>query len=180
MFGPVEASRRTKVPERTIRGWAFEQGLKAPEGTDREAAKVAEVAAVIAGGEPKVTAADVEEARLTIEEKAKLKRQIIRHDLLEKIHDALRRMDESHLEFFPLKDTLAQATYPKAPANAFRAYAQAFATLFKEYRLESGESTDRTEQTQRILDVVHDDHERQLLKRVLDMALEDDEVKPEA
>lgn len=97
---------------------------------------------------------------------------MLQKQLLEKLRDALDRMDEAHLEFFPTKDDVMERTYPKAPANAFKAYAQAFATLFKEYRLEVGEATDRPETTTRILDEVKGDHEREAIKRMIDLGLQ--------
>ncbi len=175
MFGPTEASKRTKVPERTIRGWAALAGVKVPALIEKEAAKVTEVAAVLAPGSPQVTAAEVQEARITIEQQNELKRRMINQDLLKQIHNALLRMDEPHVEFFATKDDVVSRTYPKAPSNAFRNYAQAFSILYREFRLESGEATDRTEHSESILAVVKDETERRRLITILDMALEDEQ-----
>lgn len=129
---------------------------------------------VAAASEGAPTAAMVADAVMSLEQKAKLKRQLIREDLLEKIHDMLRRMDQPHTEYFPVKDDVLTRVYPTAPHSAVRNYAVAFATLFKEYRLEAGEATDRPEATTRILDVVKDDHERELLRKAIDKAIEDE------
>jgi hypothetical protein len=113
---------------------------------------------------------------LDIDARLRLQRNMIRTDLLDRIQDALHRMIEPHLEFFPVRDAVIPQTYPKAPAVAFRAYAQAFATLMKEYRLEVGEATDRTDNTTttRILDEVKNDHERAALKKAIEEALRED------
>lgn len=72
------------------------------------------------------------------------KRAAAREMMLDRVLDALARMDEPHIEFVG-KDG-DQVTYPKAPAAAFGTYASSVATLIKTYRLEMGESTSKPEQ----------------------------------
>lgn len=79
------------------------------------------------------------------QEASKARQQVLRTTLREllllKACDALARMDEPHIDFKG-KDAF-QVTYPKAPAGAFKQYADAAATLLDKYRLEMGEDTSR-------------------------------------
>lgn len=100
-----------------------------------------------------------------------LQRDNINGEILAKMQRIVARMAEAYTEFVGYKDGVERVEYPEPPAPAMRAFAAALALLYKEYRLEQGEQTDRKETTERILDVVRDDHEREALKKVLDTIL---------
>jgi hypothetical protein len=172
--GLLEAAKQTGIAQRTLRNWMNEANVPiVPKQVLRAAEEIADqVIAARTGQVP--TSVEVTDAVLTLEAKTKLKRAMIREDLLERIHTMLARMEEAHLEFFPVRDDVLSRTYPKAPAAAVQKYAQAFALLFKEYRLEAGEATDRPAATTWSLDVVTGDHERDMLKRAIEVVLGSD------
>jgi transposase-like protein len=128
--GPTEAGRLTGVKPGTIRSWCSRSGV-ATEAAERTAA-----------------ATDAAKAR------RETKREELRTLLIEKAVDLVNRMDEEHIDFRG-KDA-GRVTFPKAPAQACQQYATAAAILLDKFRLELGESTDRTARvTEPVTDAEH-------------------------
>lgn len=118
--GPTETARLTGIPVGTIKSWVVRNH-------------------VVAGMQvPERVRAAVEMSQL----RTKQRRSEIGSRLIEKVHDALSRMDEPHVEFVGREGV--QVEYPKAPASAFRMYALAVESLIRVFRLEGGESTANT------------------------------------
>lgn len=142
--GPSEAARRLGMPEPTVALMGKRAGAKSNAHGSMRA------------------------ANLMRAEIFRQRREELAAQMLDKVRDALVRMDEPHVEFAGKDAT--RVVYPKAPAGAFRDYAAAAATLMKEIRLERGESTERVEQ--RLPDLVRDDQERTILRGILIAELE--------
>ncbi len=117
--GPSEASRQTGIAKATIGTWAKEAGVRtfAPQ-------KTAEATEMRRGQNA-------------------LRREDVKHRLLEKALTALERMDE------PVTAHVGQegkeVTYDKPTASDFRHYAISAAILIDKLRLEGGETTARPE-----------------------------------
>lgn len=120
--GLCQSAKLTGIPKSTIRDWAKAEGIH----TDGSAKTVAATEAAKA--------------------KADRLRKELHARLLEKAVDLLGRMDEPHIDFKgggPLGPS--EVTFPKAPADACKAYATAVGILIDKYRLETGEVTAREE-----------------------------------
>ena len=142
------------IPKTTIEGWALEAGIRSE------------------------LIPATREATLTVMEQRKLKREVIRGKLLDRIEGVLDRFDAEHIDY---KGSAAdKVTFPTAPAAAVRDYSQAIATLLREYRLETGEAGDRSESTTRVGDLVRNDHEQKLLENLIRAGMELEQAPPEA
>ncbi len=114
--GAAEAARQTGAGARTIRRWADEAGMAAAR--DKNLTDAAE--------------------RLTRQSTAQ--RAEIRVDLLDRIADVLKRMDEPHIDFRGKDAT--QVEWPTATSGDVKNYAVSFGILLDKYRLEMGEATE--------------------------------------
>lgn len=119
--GTAEAARLSEISPRTIRRWANEDGLAAAR--DKNLSDAGE--------------------HLKIQHETM--REELRVRFLETALDALDRMTEEHVDYRG-KDA-KRVTWPMAPAREMKDYATTAAIMVDKYRLEMGESTDRTEHT---------------------------------
>jgi transposase-like protein len=115
--GPRAASRKTKIPARTISSWAKRAGLKT-----EVVAKTAEATEAAAARATRI-------------------REELRAKLLDKALEVLGRMDVEHIDFRG-KDA-KKVTFPRPSPTGVREYAVAVGVLLDKDRLEMGESTDR-------------------------------------
>jgi len=114
--GAAEASRRLKIPARTIRDWANKAGVVAVADTKK-----------------------TETARATQERRITEKRAKLRELMLDQAIDLMGRMNQPHIDF---KGTGAQQVeYPTPRSGDVRNYAVAVAVLVDKFRLESGDPT---------------------------------------
>jgi len=116
--GTAEAARLFGVSPRTIRRWANEEGLAAARDK---------------------TLTDAGE-RLKVRHETM--REELRVRFLESALDALDRMTEEHVDYRGKDAT--RVTWPMAPAREMKDYATTAAICVDKYRLEMGETTDRT------------------------------------
>lgn len=122
--GAAEASRRCGVPSGTITSWANRAGLASVRSEQTRAAT-----------EAKRIDAEARRAR-------------IRETILERIDQVLDRMHASY-QFVAGKDG-DRVSLDLPPADAVRNFAVALGVLIDKYRLEMGEATGRTENTERV------------------------------
>ena len=120
--GTAEAARQTGVTARTINNWAQQAGATVSQERDK-----------------------TEAAREALAAKNANRREHIRHLILEKAEDLLGRMDEPHADFKVVDKRIEQVEWVKARSGDVKNYAVAFAVLIDKYRLEMGETTNRTE-----------------------------------
>lgn len=114
--GAAEASRRTGINKRSISRWANAADVSADR--DKNLIDAAE--------------------RLTKQSTAQ--RAAIRVDLLDRVADVLKRMDEPHIDFRGKDAT--QVEWPTATSSDVKNYAVSFGILLDKYRLEMGEATE--------------------------------------
>lgn len=125
--GLTAAGRETGIPKMTIWRWAKATGTVTVTVTPAEKVEMA------AAG------------RLANAERLAVVREGLRQHLIEKADDLLDRMDEPHVDFKGAK--AEEVIYPRAPAGAVQNYATSVGILIDKFRLESGESTAKTEVT---------------------------------
>ena len=114
--GAAEAARLSDINVRSIRRWAKAADVSADR--DKNLTDAAE--------------------RLTKQSTAQ--RAAIRVDLLDRIADVLKRMDEPHIDFRGKDAT--QVEWPTATSGDVKNYAVSFGILLDKYRLEMGEATE--------------------------------------
>ena len=128
-LGPYRASKRLGMPQRTLAGWSKKTGVST------------------SGQEKTKAATQARETRIAA------KRAELKELLLEKAVDLAHRMDEPHIDFKsagPMGPV--EVTFPRAPADACRAYATSIGILIDKFRLEGGEVTSRDELRQVLLE----------------------------
>jgi len=113
--GPREASRATGVPHETIKTWARRQGLRM-EAIDYK-----------------------RDTRDLMVASRQVRREEIRSKMLDAIDEGLRRMFTPYVDYAG-RDA-RRVEYDLPPAEAFRGFAQAVATMLRELRTELGETT---------------------------------------
>lgn len=118
--GTSETSRRTGIPQRTIRRWANEEGLTAARSKALEE-----------GGE-------------MLSKTVAVMRSESQVKLAERILDLLDRMEESHIEYKAAGSEMHRLEYEIATSTDVRNYASAVKDLLTLLRLELGEHTSRT------------------------------------
>jgi hypothetical protein len=163
--GLTSAARETGIPKMTIWRWAKVTGTVTATVTPTKKAEV------MAAG------------RQANAERIVVVREGLRLHLIEKADDLLDRMDKPHVDFKG-KDA-QEVTYPVAPAAAVQNYATSVGILIDKFRLESGETTAKTEHSGTVegrIDVVNwrpDDAFLARYARVLQEAglLDDDEPR---
>ncbi len=121
--GAAYTARQTGINKRTISRWAQEANLSA----DRDLA-------LTEGGERLAKMHEV----LRLEARALM---------IEKIVDLLERLDVPHVEFKAAGAEIHKLVHPIATSGDVRNYVTSVKALVESYRLEMGESTDRTEHT---------------------------------
>ena len=119
--GTAEASRRTDIPRRTIRHWANHEGLAAARDL-----------VLTEGGE-------------RLAKTYKVMRAEARVLMVEKITDLLERMDQPHVEFKVAGNEIHEVTHQIASSGDVKNYASAMKLILDSFRLEMGETTDRTD-----------------------------------
>lgn len=117
--GLAAAARETGIVKTTIMRWAQARGVVT------------------------VAPAKMVQARAAAEERIVMMRADLRLSLMEKIKDLMGRMDAPTWDFKGKDAT--QVMYPTPPAAAIQSYAVSIGILLDKFRLESGESTGRTE-----------------------------------
>ena len=184
------------IPARTIRGWANEAHLPPPENLSHKAKEIAtELVHAITGETPPPEV--VNQALMTVNQMTELKRKTLAVEMLDTSLSLVRRINAKrkitreawvdddgkkhgpeyeggHQAFFSTEAGVVERWYNEMPPGDVRNTAVAVSLLNKEFRLEAGEVTDRTAQNQgSILDVVKDPKERDALREIIDMALND-------
>lgn len=140
--GLAETVRRTGAPKKTIADWAKAAGLHSPGAAQTAAARQVEL-----------------DARA---DRAKLRREELRLEMLDKASDLLHRMDQPYIAAVA---SGAIVTLPMPPAPAVQNFAISFGIMVDKFRLEMGDATSRTE-TRSLTDAL-DDHEAEVLGEVI-------------
>jgi hypothetical protein len=180
VHGAITTSLLHDIPVGTLKAWAYRYKVRYDPKVDTGDATVETGDATLAPASSTLAPArlreTIEEVRTRMErvrEFHKVKQEQIRGALrtalLERAFDALDLWDAEHVDFKG-KDN-EEVTYPSATDAGRLALAQAAAILLKEYRLEVGEATSRPLSTAEVNDVARTDHERALLRTILDDAI---------
>jgi len=74
-------------------------------------------------------------------------RTSLRLRMLNHGHELMDRINEPHIDFKVTKEGVVQVEYPTARSGDVKNYVTSVAIMIDKYRLEMGESTDRTEHT---------------------------------